>query len=92
MDLHLLGESYPIAKSKLPFEDFVQSGLTGLVGRSNRFCPDLPILGVKNKSFLSPSSFFTPLVGHSTKWSSPAAVLSKVKTDEKEIQPETGPN
>jgi hypothetical protein len=46
MDLDLLDKTYPMGKSKLPFKDFVQGGLTGLVGRSNRVCPDLPNLGV----------------------------------------------
>jgi hypothetical protein len=46
MDLNLLDESYPMEESKLPFEDFVHGGLTGLVGRSNRVGPNLPILGV----------------------------------------------
>jgi hypothetical protein len=48
MDLDLLDERYPMEESKLPFEVFDQGGLTGLVGRSNRVCPDLPILGVNN--------------------------------------------
>jgi hypothetical protein len=30
MDLNLLDESYPMEESKLPFEDFVHGGLTGL--------------------------------------------------------------
>jgi hypothetical protein len=30
MDLDLLDRSYPIGKSKLPFKDFGQGGLTGL--------------------------------------------------------------
>jgi hypothetical protein len=30
MDLDLLDETYPMGKSKLPFKDFVQGGLTGL--------------------------------------------------------------
>jgi hypothetical protein len=46
MDLDLLNGSYPMDKSKFPFKDFGQAGLTGLVGRSNRVCPGLPILGV----------------------------------------------
>jgi hypothetical protein len=33
-------------KSKLPFKDFVQGGLTGLEGQFNRVCPDLPFFGV----------------------------------------------
>jgi hypothetical protein len=48
MDLDLLDESYPMGKSKLPFKDFGQGGLTGLVGRSNRVCLDLPNLGANN--------------------------------------------
>jgi hypothetical protein len=46
MDLDLLNENYPMEKTKLPFKDFAQGYLTGLVGRSNVVCPDLPILGV----------------------------------------------
>jgi hypothetical protein len=32
MNLDLLDETYPIGKSKLPFKDFVQGGLTGVEG------------------------------------------------------------
>jgi hypothetical protein len=46
MDLDLLNENYPMEKTKLPFKDFAQGYLTGLVGRSNVVCPDLPIFGV----------------------------------------------
>jgi hypothetical protein len=35
MNLDLLGESYTMVKSKLPFEDFVQGGLTTSTRRSN---------------------------------------------------------
>jgi hypothetical protein len=30
MDLDLLDETYPIGKSKLPYKDFGQGGLTGV--------------------------------------------------------------
>jgi hypothetical protein len=43
MDLDLLDETYPMGKSKLPFEDFGCGGLTGCTVRSNRVIPDLPI-------------------------------------------------
>jgi hypothetical protein len=46
MNLNLLNKRYPMGKSKLPFEDFDQGGLTGLVGRSKQFRPNLPALGV----------------------------------------------
>jgi hypothetical protein len=45
MNLDLLDETYPMMKSKFPFEDFDQGGLTELVARSNQFRTDLPILG-----------------------------------------------
>jgi hypothetical protein len=32
MDLDLLDETSPMGKSKLPFEDFVYGGLTGVLG------------------------------------------------------------
>jgi hypothetical protein len=32
MDLDLLDVTYPMGKSKLPFEDFVYDGLTGVLG------------------------------------------------------------
>jgi hypothetical protein len=35
MNLDLLDESYPMVKSKLPFEDFVHGGLTAPTRRSN---------------------------------------------------------
>jgi hypothetical protein len=46
MDLDLLDETYPMGKSKLPFKDFGQGGLTGVVGRSNWVYPDLLNLSV----------------------------------------------
>jgi hypothetical protein len=58
MDLDLLDETYPMGKSKLPFKDFLQGGLTGLVGQSNRVCPDLPNLGVNCNLFNLLSLFF----------------------------------
>jgi hypothetical protein len=36
MDLDLLNETYPMEKSKLPFKDFVQGGLTGVEGGLTR--------------------------------------------------------
>jgi hypothetical protein len=36
MNLDLLDESYQMVKSKFPFEDFVQGGLTAPIRRSNR--------------------------------------------------------
>jgi hypothetical protein len=51
MDLDLLDKTYTMGKSKLPFKDFGQGGLTGLVGQSNRVCPDLPNLGVNKMIF-----------------------------------------
>jgi hypothetical protein len=32
MNLDLLDETYPMGKSKLPFKDFVEGGLTGVEG------------------------------------------------------------
>jgi hypothetical protein len=46
MDLDLLDESYPMVKSKLPFKDFDQGGLTGYAIPFRPAYPDLPILGV----------------------------------------------
>jgi hypothetical protein len=37
MDLHLLDETYPMEKPKLPFEDFGQGGLTGVEGETCHF-------------------------------------------------------
>jgi hypothetical protein len=36
MDLDLLDETYPMGKSKLPFKDFGQGGLTGVQGGLTR--------------------------------------------------------
>jgi hypothetical protein len=36
MDLDVLDETYPMMKSKLPFEDFNQGSLTGLDHRLDR--------------------------------------------------------
>jgi hypothetical protein len=46
MILDLLDEYYPIVKSKLPFEDFDQSGLTGYAIPVRPAYRDMPILGV----------------------------------------------
>jgi hypothetical protein len=36
MDLDVLDKTYPVVKSKLPFEDFDQGGLTGWARRLDR--------------------------------------------------------
>jgi hypothetical protein len=54
MDLDLLDESYPMVKSKFPFENFDQGGLTGYAIPVRPAYRDLPILGV-NRSI--PASF-----------------------------------
>jgi hypothetical protein len=46
MNLDLLNESYPMIKSKLPFEDFDKDGLTGYAIPVKPACRELPILGV----------------------------------------------
>jgi hypothetical protein len=46
MNLDLLDESYPMAKSKLPLEDFDQGDLTGYSIHARPAYRDLPILGV----------------------------------------------
>jgi hypothetical protein len=46
MNLDLLDESYPMVKSKLPFEDFDQGGLTGYAIPVRPYYRDIPILGV----------------------------------------------
>jgi hypothetical protein len=46
VNLDLLDETYPMGKFKLPFKNFGLGGLTGLIGWSNMYCLDLPILGV----------------------------------------------
>jgi hypothetical protein len=46
MNIDLLDESYPMVKSKLPFEDFDKGGLTGYAIPVKPACRELPILGV----------------------------------------------
>jgi hypothetical protein len=46
MNLDLLDESYPMVKSKLPFEDFDQGGLTGYAILVRPTYRDMPILCV----------------------------------------------
>jgi hypothetical protein len=52
MNLDLLDESYPMVKSKLPFEEFGHGGLTGYDVPVRPTYPDLPILGVNICQFL----------------------------------------
>jgi hypothetical protein len=49
MNLDLLDESYPMVKSKLPFEDFDQGGLTGYAILDISAYRDLPILIVNKR-------------------------------------------
>jgi hypothetical protein len=51
MNLDLLNESYPLFKSKLPFEDFDQGGLTGYAISVRLAYRDMPILGVNTCHF-----------------------------------------
>jgi hypothetical protein len=48
MNLDLLTESYPMVKSKFPFEDFDQGGLTEYAIPVRPAYRDMPILGVNN--------------------------------------------
>jgi hypothetical protein len=45
-NLDLINESYPVLKSKLPFEEFDHGGLTGYAIPVIPAYQDLPILGV----------------------------------------------